>query len=158
NFLRARTLLAKVLQLLEGTALNEREVGYLCAHADEFGNLNLSALPTEGSDDAVPKAVALFGQFLTLADYADLRKNLAGGGDGLIDVFASVGTIFTEPATTHDSNDNPATPWTLLANLSRRDPQAIRDVALHFGTLEEVLNGPMRQVRALGNFANNLGV
>jgi hypothetical protein len=40
----------------------------------------------------VPKAVALFSQFLTLADYADLRKRPAGGTDGLIEVFQAVAT------------------------------------------------------------------
>jgi hypothetical protein len=158
GFLRARMLLAKVLQIIQGANLDEREISYLSANSTQFGNLSLSALPTQAADDTVPKAVALFSQFLVLADYADLRKNLAGGADGLIDVFAAVGTVFTEPSATHDSNDNPATPWKLLANLSRRDPQMIRDVALHFGLLNEVIVGPNRQVNALGDFANNKGI
>jgi hypothetical protein len=158
NFLRARVLVAKVLQIMDVTAFDEREIGYLTANAADFHQLNLSALPTQAADDSVPKAVALFTQFLTLADYASLRKNLAGGTDGLIDVFASVGAVFTEPAATHDANDNPAAPWKLLANLSRRDPQTIRDVALHFGLLEELVVGSDRQVRAVGDFANNQGI
>jgi hypothetical protein len=121
GFARARILLAKVLQLLAGTHIGERELGYMLANAAQFGNLRLAALPTRADDDSVANAVLLFAQFRALADYADLRKTVAGGTDGLIDVFrASQGT----PATT---------PATLLASLTRRDPQVVADVAGSLG-------------------------
>src|SRR5262249_2836105 len=59
-FVRAKTLLAKVLQILQGTAIGERELAYFVGHASQFGNLRLSALPTQASDDSVANATALF--------------------------------------------------------------------------------------------------
>jgi hypothetical protein len=91
-FARARVLLAKVLQILQVTGLDQREVSYLAGNAAQFQNLNLSSLPTQASEDSPAKAAALFAQFLTLADYADLRKGPAGGTDGLVDVFQAAAT------------------------------------------------------------------
>ena len=91
-FARARVLLAKVLQILQVTRLDQREISYLAANAGQFQNLDLSTLPTEASDDSPAKAATLFAQFLTLADYADLRKGPAGGTDGLVDVFQAAAT------------------------------------------------------------------
>ncbi len=123
GFNRANVLLSKVLQILQVTALDEREVSYLTANAAQFNNLNLGALPTQPSDDSVPKAIALFAQFLTLADYADLRKGPAGGTDGLVDVFQAASQV-----------SPPTPPWTLLGNLTRRDSQVVQDVATALGT------------------------
>jgi len=124
SFSRAQTLLAKVLQILQVTGLDEREIVYLVANAAQFNNLKLNALPTQPSDDSPANAVALFSQFLTLADYADLRKGPAGGSDGLVDVFQAAQSSLPEPNT----------PWTILANLTRRDPQVVHDVATALGT------------------------
>jgi hypothetical protein len=120
-FARARVLLGKVTQILRVTGLDVREVSYLAEHAGDFNNLALSALPTQASDDSATKAAALFSQFLTLADYADLRKGPAGGTDGLIDVFQAALQAPTAAAA-------------LLANLTRRDPQVVQDVATALGT------------------------
>jgi hypothetical protein len=124
SFTRAKTLLAKVLQILQVTGLGVREIAYLAANSSQFSNLNLSALPTQSSDDSPANAAALFSQFLTLADYADLRKGPAGGTDGLIDVFQ---------AAAQASPQEPNTPWTILANLTRRDSQVVHDVATALG-------------------------
>lgn len=124
SFTRAKTLLSKVLQILQVTGLDIREVAYLTANSAQFSKFKLSALPTQASDDSPAKAAALFTQFLGLADYADLRKGPAGGTDGLIDVFQ---------AATQSAPQEPNTPWTLLANLTRRDPQVIRDVSAILG-------------------------
>jgi hypothetical protein len=135
NLTRAKTLLSKVLQILEVTALDVREITYLMANGAQFNDLKLSALPTESSDDSPPRAARLFSQFLTLADYADLRKGPAGGSDGLVDVFQ---------AASQSSPQEPNTPWTILANLTRRDAPVVSDVA-----------------KALGpdpHFENNIGI
>jgi len=158
RFMRARVLLEKVLQILQKTGIGERELSYLMAHAAQFGDLRLSSLPTEESDDAQDKAQGLFRQFLALADYADLRKGPSGGSDGLIDVFANVNQVFTESVVAEDSNDNPATPWKSLANLTRRDASVVRDIARYFGLLAEVANATSRQVTATGDFGNSRGV
>jgi ABC toxin-like protein/neuraminidase-like protein/virulence plasmid A protein len=135
DFARAKTLLAKVLQILQVTGLDEREISYLVANADDFSDLELSALPTQPSDDSPAKAALLFSQFLALADYADLRAGPAGDSDGLIDVFQ---------AAAQGSPQEPNTPWTLLANLTRRDPQVVQDVAAALG--------------ADPHFSNNVGI
>src|SRR5258708_36580359 len=120
NFARTKTLLSKVLQLVQGTGIDLREITYLISNAGQFSGLKLSALPTLPTDDSPSKASVLFRQFLTLVDYADLRKGPAGGTDGLIDVFqAAQGSAPQEPNT----------PWTIFANLTRRDPQVVKDVA-----------------------------
>ena len=124
-FIHAKTLLAKVLQILQVTGLNVREISYIIANPPQFSNLKLSSLPTQPSDDSLKNAVALFAQFLTLADYADLRKGPAGGSDGLIDVFQSAKQ--TAPQA-------PNTPWSIFANLTRRDSQAVQNVAMALGS------------------------
>jgi hypothetical protein len=157
-FARAQVLLAKVLQILQVTGLDEREVAYLAANAASFNDFNLSLLPTEASDDSVANAVVLFSQFLTLADYANLRNGPAGKTDGLIDVFENVGQVFAEAAGTFSSNLNPAAPWTALANLTRRDPQVVRELGKYFGFVKETTSGTSLQVTALGDFADDRGV
>jgi hypothetical protein len=163
-FARANTLLAKVVQILQTTSIDLREISYLVANAAHFSNLKLSSLPTRASDDSPANAIALFAQFLTLADYADLRRGPAGGTDGLIDVFENVGETFTEPATSPTSNSDPTAPWTAFANLTRRDPADVRAIGEYFGLIQEKLVGTTRQVMALGDFAdlkdfgNNRGI
>jgi len=157
GFTRARILLSKTLQIMQVMGLDVREISYLTANAAQFNNLKLSAFPTQPSDDSPTNAITLFSQFLTLADYADLRKSPAGGSDGLIDVFENVGETFAEAIPTQDTNNNPATPWTSLANLTRRDVPTVRAVAEYFGLINEV-EGATRQVTAVGDFGNNRGV
>lgn len=146
GFLRARLLLSKVLQILKGTDIGERELSYLVANADYFSDLKLGALPTQASDDSLVKATPLFTQFLTLADYADLRKGPAGGSDGLVDVFRYVGKLL--------SNEDPASPWCRLAELTRRDPQTVLDLARYFGLIQP----QQAQIEAVGDFGNNKGI
>ncbi len=122
GFIRAKVLLSKVLQILQVTGLDEREVSYLAAHSAQLNTLRLSGLPTRASDDSVPKAAALFSQFLKLADYLDLRKGPAGGADGLVDVFQAA-----------SQSSSPPPPWTILANLTRRDPEVVQEVAKALG-------------------------
>jgi hypothetical protein len=166
-FTRAEVLLAKVVQILQVTGIDVREISYLVANSAEFGNLSPSTLPTQPSNDSPTKAAALFAQFLVLADYADLRKGPAGGTDGLIDVFDDVGQAFGEAPSSQDANKNPRAPWVRLANLTRRDPQVVRDVAKYLRTsgdgtpppmIQEQIVAGVRQVTATGDFANNRGV
>src|SRR5260370_15244813 len=135
NFARAKTLLSKVLQLVQGTGIDLREITYLISNAGQFSGLKLSALPTLPTDDSPSKAIVLVRQFLTLVDYSDLRKGPAGGTDGLSDVFqAAQGSAPQEPNT----------PWTIFANLTRRDPQAGKDEA--------------KALASEPHFSNNLGL
>jgi len=164
TFLAAYTLLAKALQILETTSLDEREISYMIANAPLFGNLRLSSLPTQPSD---ANMLSLFAQMLTLIDYADLRENPAGGTDGLIGVFQGVGTTFQElPPGSLTSNTNPQAPWTALANLTRRNVADVRAIATFFGliqdqvTTETTVSGPtpVENVTAVGDFGDNKGI
>jgi ABC toxin N-terminal region/Neuraminidase-like domain/Salmonella virulence plasmid 28.1kDa A protein len=123
-FNRAQVLLGKVLQVLGVTLLDQRELTYMVANAAQFNNLRLSSLPTQANDDSVPKAVALFSQFLTLADYADLRKRPAGGTDGLINVFQAAATPAGLLASYYTSTDETGTPQAsgIAATTDTADP------------------------------------
>jgi hypothetical protein len=118
GFSRAWILVSKVLQILQVTGIGERELSYMVANASQFSNLRLGSLPTQASDDSVANAVALFRQFLALADYSNLRKGPAGGTDGLIDVFQ-----------TGSQSAPPMPASTVLANLTRRDAATVAAVA-----------------------------
>ena len=125
NFTRAQTLLAKALQILQVTGLDVREVSYLADNAAQFSGFDLGSLPTKPADDSPANTARLFAQFLTLADYADLRKGPAGGTDTLVDIFQSA---------RQSSPQEPNTPWTILGNLTRRNPQLVHDVAAGLGS------------------------
>jgi hypothetical protein len=157
-FTRVKILLGTALKILGVTGLTERELSYLVANASLFGNFKLSALPTRPADDSPAKAVALFTQFLALADYADLRKGPAGGTDGLIDVFQNVGQAFPEPVDSQAADTVLTTPWTAFANLTRRDPATVRSIAKYFGLIQEAVAGGTRQVTATGDFGDNKGI
>ncbi len=114
---RAIVLLSKALQLTQSLNLNEREVRYLLTHANDFDNLNLSKLPMRESDDSQAGARALFTQFLRLAGYARLKRDLAGGTDDLIGIFE-----------TNEVSDMDKV-YSLIAKLTRRDEVAVKATA-----------------------------
>ena len=160
DFLSAYTLLAKALQILETTGIDQREISYMIANAPLFSNLRFSSLPTQPSD---ANMLSLFAQMLTLIDYADLRKNPAGGTDGLIDVFQGVGTTFQEvPPGSLTSNTNSLAPWTALANLTRRNVADVRAIATFFGLIQDQVTGSgssaVENVEAIGDFGDNKGI
>jgi hypothetical protein len=155
NFLTCYTLLAKALQVLSTTNIDEREISYMIANAQLFSGIRLSSLPTQPSDANMTN---LFSQMLMLIDYADLRKNPAGGTDGLIDVFQGVGTTFTEAPGSAASNTNTAAPWTALANLFRRDVASVRAIAEFFGLIQDQVVGASENVTAMGDFGDNKGI
>lgn len=129
---RAQILLAKTLQLIRGFKLDEIEVIYIVTHPADFDNISFNSLPTQSEDYSPATAQKLFGQFLRLANYADLRKGPAGNTDGLINIFQNAQQ--TIPVTT------PLQPGVMLlqvasqnfyqavANLTRRDALSIQAV------------------------------
>jgi peptidoglycan hydrolase-like protein with peptidoglycan-binding domain len=122
---RAEILLAKTLQLMQGLGLDETEVTYIVSHASDFGGVSFSALPTQLSDDSPAKARNLFGQFLRLANYANLRKAAAGGSDGLITIFQNARQLI--PSTMSQSAQQVSQNFCqLIGNLTRRDPGTIQ--------------------------------
>ena len=106
-------LLAKVLQLILGFEISEREVRYLLTHATDFANLNLSKLPVSAIPvSAIDDATVLFQQFLRLANYALLKREIASGTDDLISVFET---------------KNPDEIYQRIADLTRRDVKTVQE-------------------------------
>ena len=113
-------LLNKVLQLTQSLNLNEREMRYLLTHAADFDNLNLNILPTRETDYSPHKARTLFTQFLRLAGYARVKRNMAGGTDDLIGVF--------EANKVSEESDMDKV-YQLIARLTRRDEATVKATA-----------------------------
>jgi hypothetical protein len=114
---RAVALLTKAIQLLLSLGLNERETRYLLTHASDFDNLSLNDLPTQRIGDApadVAAAAQRFKQFLRLADYTRLKRDLAAATDDLIAIFEVNGTKDLDRT------------YTLIAKLTRRDEAIVR--------------------------------
>jgi len=124
----AMILLNKTLQLSQSLNLNEREMRYLLTHAADFDNLNLSKLPTRESDDSTDGARALFTQFLRLAEYARLKRDLAGSTDDLIGVFES-----------NEVSDMDKV-YQLIAKLTRRDEVTVKSTANALSTTPAFAN------------------
>ncbi len=114
---RATMLLTKTLQFVQSLGLSEREIRYLLTHAAAFDGLNLSKLPTTTNDDTPVGAKALFGQFLRMAGYSRLKRDLAGGTDDLIGIFEANGTGDLDKV------------YSLIAKLTRRDEATVKDSA-----------------------------
>ena len=130
---RARTLLAKVLQIVQGFGLSEREVRYLLTHPDDFAGLDLGGLPTRESDETATEVTVLFQQFLRLAGYTRLREKLAAGED-LIYVFEHARRAYDE---TVDLDAQIETMdlelCQILADITRRELATVQEAAAHLG-------------------------
>ena len=158
---RAQVLLTKTLQLIQGFALSEREVHYLLTHADDFGHLNFSQLPTRAADDSATAATMLFGQFFRLIDYDRLKRDLNSNND-LIDLFENARRTF--PASLTETQAKAAKAGLLedlyqrVANLTRRDRAIVASVAQALGfTAQATLVDNELQVVAL-DFAQEKGI
>jgi len=118
---RALVLLDKTLQIVAGLELSERELRYLLTHSADFGGLNLSRMPTQSNDAGAAAPEVLFGQYLRLAAYAALKREMAGGTDGLIDIFEANATSAI------DRLDKAVYPR--IAALTRRDTSVVKAAA-----------------------------
>lgn len=107
-------VLKKTLQLIQALNLSEREVCYLATHSADFSGLNFSKLPTREAEIGLEELRALFSQFLRLAGYACLKRELTGGTDDLIELFetAALDKVYS-----------------LIAKLTRRDKGTVRAAA-----------------------------
>lgn len=147
---RARTLLAKVWQLVQGFGLNEREVRYLLTHPEDFADLDLSGLPTsEQLDETSPEAAALFQQFMRLADYTRLREVLAAG-EGLINLFERSRRAYDETVERADQiTTMDEELCQILADITRRDLATVQEAAAHlgFGAVQDTAN-PVQLIAA----------
>lgn len=108
---QAILLLTKALQLVQSLGLSEREMRYLLTHAQ---------LPTRPVGDTLAEqaaAIKLFNQFMRLAAYARLKRDLAVTTDDLIDIFEASGT------------GDPDKVFPLIAKLTRHDEATVKDIA-----------------------------
>ena len=83
----ALVLARKVLQIAQSLPLTERELLYFVANAASFDNLDFSKLPVTVAGDSTNNAQKLFKAFTRLATYARLKRDVAGGTEGLVSVF-----------------------------------------------------------------------
>ncbi|HYG09286.1 MAG TPA: peptidoglycan-binding protein, partial [Pyrinomonadaceae bacterium] len=83
--LKSFLLLRKAALLAATFKITSRELDHLVAHAEDFGDLDLNALPT----DASGFDPALFRQWERLRDLFELRDGLQRGNIDLFDLFAA---------------------------------------------------------------------
>jgi hypothetical protein len=130
----ASVLLTKALQYIQTVPLDERELRYLASHAADFDGLSFSRLPTRAADPSAAPATVLFRQFLRLAAYAQLKGDLAGGGDDLIGIFEN--SRLTYPAASDAGQATKAMSDDLcgrVAALARRDAAVVQAAAAQLG-------------------------
>jgi hypothetical protein len=87
---RASALFGKVATVAATLSLDIRDLRHMLSHPGDFGGFTLNDLPDAPTgDNAASRAAAQlrFGHLRTLADYAVLKRDLAQGGDALIQVF-----------------------------------------------------------------------
>lgn len=131
---RARVLLGKVLQLVQALALTPRELRHLLTHRADFGGVDLGLLPTRPADDSPAAAQARFGEFLRLAGYARLKREVAGGTDDLVSVFEAARAVHPAAADPVQADAAVlAAAIRRLAEVLHRDEAAVRAAALHLG-------------------------
>jgi hypothetical protein len=139
--IRAYVLLAKVLQLIQGLGLSQREIRYILhakceppgslAHESDFSDIDLSKLPTiENDDSTAADSIQLFKQFILLIDYARLKHDLSSGTDDLIGIFENASKSYPEITNPDEAKLVHLKP---LAHLTRRDVETVLAVAERMG-------------------------
>ena len=141
---RAYVLLGKAIQVVQTFSLNEREVRFLREPVGGLEGVDLARLPVRDEGVAAGGSTSLFGQFIRLARYVQLRKDLTGGSDALIDVFQS---------------DDPPEVYARIANLARRDQETVREMAEALFTTPVFDNeGPLQRLWEALRVIEGLGV
>ena len=143
---KADMLLAKVVQIIQGLGLNEREVRYLLTHRADFSDLDLSQLPTGEDDSSAADPPLLFDQFQRLAGYSRLKRELAGETGDLITIFERARRTY--PASVDASQAKAELLDELygrVADLARREVKTVQAAAeqLAFGVQSTVAHGEL---------------
>ncbi|ETP66943.1 hypothetical protein G159_19950 [Planococcus glaciei CHR43] len=120
--LRAYMMLHKALQLTQGLELGVRDVRHILANPNGFGGVDWRMLPMLTTDDSVAakNAVKLFNGMIRLLSFGVLKRDMAGGGDDLIDIFER--SVMTNPADVPDLCER-------IATLTRRKKEVVQAVA-----------------------------
>jgi hypothetical protein len=130
RFNHIHVLTTKTLQLIQGLGLSEREVRHILTHRADFDDINLSRLPTLENDSLAESPVTLFKQFLLLADYAHLKRDLSAGTDDLIGIFENAHRTYPEITDAEEAKTVHLKP---IAHLTSRDGATVRAVAESLG-------------------------
>lgn len=131
---RAWILLAKTLQLLQGLGLSQREVRHFVTYKADFNNLDLSKLPTRAADDSSTGATALLNQFIRLADYAILKRDLSEGSDDLISILENARRSYPASAVAQDKEKALLKDLCKrVAELTRRNLKTVQATVEHLG-------------------------
>ena len=129
--MRSYVLLAKVIQIIQGLKLTEREVRYILTHKSDFDDINLSKLPAVDNDSVSASPSVLFGQFLKMAEYAILKSELSDQSDDLINVLENSHRTYQEVL---DKEENAISlHFEPIARLTRLDSTVVREVAESLG-------------------------
>jgi hypothetical protein len=153
---RATILLKKTLQIVQGFGLTERELRYLLTNRADFSDLNFSLLPNTEISTISNDSRSLFQQFLRLANYTQLKKDLGDSENGLITIFENSRRAFpTElPANSgYIFNDL----CQKLAELTRRKVETIKSVATYFD-FKSVSIGANNLNLTIAEFNNERGI
>jgi Neuraminidase-like domain len=130
---RAHILLIKTFQLIQSFGFSDREIRYLLTHPTDFNNLNLSQLPTRSKDLPPATSTILFGQFLGLADYTQLKRELAIVSDDLIALLENARRRYpgtSDPAQIAQAKiDHLDRIYQQIATLTRREKSIVKSVA-----------------------------
>ena len=156
---KAFVLLSKVLLLMQGFDLSEREVRYLSAHKEDFDDLALDESPTSTAAASPEITIRLFKQFLRLFEYAHLKQTLAGGTSDLIGIFEHARCKYpadTDPSEAQKSLLDEL--YKCIAELTRRDADTVKTMAeqLGFGASPKLREGELHVVAP--DFTNERGV
>jgi hypothetical protein len=156
---RAQLLLAKTWQLMQTLPLNERELRYLLSNAADFDGISFSQLPTRLEGDSPSRATALFKQFLRLAEYARLKREIAGGGDDLIGLFENARLNMPAAADADKAaKQMMADLCRRMADLCRRDLATVQMAADQLGfRVQSAVSGNVRTATA-ADFRQEKGI
>ena len=153
---RATILLKKTLQIVQGFGLNERELRYLLGNRADFSDLNFSLLPTKEVSVPLDISRSLFEQFIHLANYTQLKKELGDSENALIAIFENSRRNFpTELAANSETIFDDL--CQKLANLTRRKVETIKSVARYFGFLPTPIAANNLNL-TIAKFNNELGI
>lgn len=134
---RARVLMAKVWQLVQGFGLSEREVRYLLTHPADFADLDFSGLPTREDDETATESTALFQQFLCLVGYTRLREELAAG-EGLIHLFERARRAYDETLDLAVQKETMVEELCqILEDITQRELTTVEEAATHLGVVAD---------------------
>jgi hypothetical protein len=139
---RVHLLLAKALRLADALGLTGVEIVHLLTHRSDFDGLDLGELPTRPADDSPTRARALFDQFLRLAGYMRLRRDLAAEPADLVDVLAHARRRLLAGADPVQAAEQVlADVCGRVAAITRRDPAVVRAAAGLLGMSTVVTGG-----------------